>query len=154
MNEQLPLQDIHLPSAISWWPPAIGWWILLLLALLACVAAYYLYKKLTRKTPVKSAKALLLNIKQANNTDELDTLKQLSAFVRRVSISVNPRTDVASLTGKQWLNYLDQSVEGTPFSTGVGQYLSDAQYRKNAPEDLDIDQLIELCERWLKRQHA
>ena len=154
MNEQLPLQDIHLPAAISWWPPAIGWWIVLLVALLACVAAYYLYKKLTRKTAVKSARALLLNIKQANNTDELDTLKQLSAFVRRVSISVNPRADVASLTGKQWLNHLDQSVEGTPFSTGVGQYLSDAQYRKNAPEDLDIDQLIELCERWLKRQHA
>ena len=154
MNEQLPLQDIHLPSAISWWPPAIGWWILLLVALLACVAAYYWYKKLTRKTPVKSARALLLNIKQADNADELDTLKQLSAFVRRVSISVNPRADVASLTGKQWLNYLDQSVEGTPFSTGVGQYLSDAQYRKNAPEDLDIEQLIELCERWLKRQQA
>lgn len=154
MNEQLPLQDIHLPEAISGWPPAIGWWILLLLALLACVAAYYWYKKLTRKTPVKSARALLLNIKQADNADELDTLKQLSALVRRVSISVNPRADVASLTGKQWLNYLDQSVEGTPFSTGVGQYLSDAQYRKNAPEGLDIDQLIELCERWLKRQQA
>ncbi|MBV1913365.1 MAG: DUF4381 domain-containing protein, partial [Cycloclasticus sp.] len=82
----------------------------------------------------------------------LETLKQLSACVRRVSISVNSRSEVASLTGKEWLNYLDQSVEGTPFSTGVGQYLSDALYRKKAPEELEIGALIELCEHWLKRQ--
>jgi ABC-type nickel/cobalt efflux system permease component RcnA len=152
MNEELPLRDIHLPDAITWWPPAIGWWLLLAVIIVAAFGCWLLYKKLTKKTAVKTATALLMSIKQAENTDELETLKQLSACVRRVSISVNSRSEVASLTGKEWLNYLDQSVEGTPFSTGVGQYLSDALYRKKAPEELEIGALIELCEHWLKRQ--
>ena len=152
MNEELPLRDIHLPDAITWWPPAIGWWLLLAVIVMALFACWLLYKKLTRKTAVKSATALLLSIKQAENKDPLETLKQLSACVRRVSISVNPRSEVASLTGEEWLKYLDQSVEGAPFSTGVGQYLSDALYRKNAPEELELGALIELCEHWLKGQ--
>lgn len=152
MNEELPLRDIHLPDAITWWPPAIGWWLLLAVIIVAAFGCWLLYKKLTKKTAVKTATALLMSIKQAENTDELETLKQLSACVRRVSISVNSRSEVASLTGKEWLNYLDQSVEGTPFSTGVGQYFSDALYRKKAPGELEVGALIELCEHWLKGQ--
>ena len=152
MNEELPLRDIHLPDAITWWPPAIGWWLLLAVIVVALFACWLLYKKITSKTAVKSATALLLSIKQAENKDPLETLKQLSACVRRVSISVNPRSEVASLTGEKWLKYLDQSVEGTPFSSGVGRYLSDALYRKNAPEELELGALVELCEHWLKGQ--
>ena len=40
MNE-LPLRDIHLPDAVSWWPPAIGWW---LLAIIIVALAYGIYK--------------------------------------------------------------------------------------------------------------
>lgn len=152
MSQELPLRDIHLPDAVTWWPPAMGWWLLLLMIVLFLVGSWLLYKKLTRRTAVKSATALLLNIKQLSNKDELASLKQLSACIRRLSISVNSRSHTASLTGKDWLNYLDQSVEGTPFSAGVGQYLSDAPYRKKAPEDLDLDALIKLCEYWIKEQ--
>jgi hypothetical protein len=118
--------------------------------IVAVIACWWLYKKLTRKTAVKSATALLVNIKKTAMTDELKALKQLSACLRRVAISVESRTEAASLTGDNWLKYLDKSVEGTPFSTGVGQYLVDVQYRHKAPDGLDLEALITLCERWLK----
>jgi hypothetical protein len=52
---QLPLKDIHLPDAISWWPPAIGWWLIIILMPLLIVFFYWFYKRLTRKTAINTA---------------------------------------------------------------------------------------------------
>jgi len=32
-------------------------------------------------------------------------------LIRRVAISVNPRTEVASLIGRQWLAFLDKTLK-------------------------------------------
>ena len=29
---ELPLRDLHLPEAVSWWPLALGWWFVLAVA--------------------------------------------------------------------------------------------------------------------------
>ncbi|MEH6503610.1 MAG: DUF4381 domain-containing protein [Cycloclasticus sp.] len=152
MDQQLPLRDIHLPDAIIWWPPAIGWWLLLIIIPLALFACWWLYKKLTRRTAVKAAVGLLQQIKQNTQADKLQRLQQLSACLRRLAMSRDSRHQTAALTGEKWLNYLDQSVDGSPFSTGIGRVLADAHYRQTAPTDLDINALISLCERWLKGQ--
>jgi len=73
-------------------------------------------------------------------------------LVRRVAISVSPRAKAAGLTGRQWLEFLDASVKGLPFSEGIGQLLADAPYRKTPPTELEVSQLIDLCEDWLKAQ--
>ena len=149
---QLPLKDIHLPEAIGWWPPAIGWWLLAVLIPLLIVFLYWFYKRLTRKTAIKTAKKNLAAIKQNPALDNNQKLRELSMLIRRVAISVNPRTEVASLTGRQWLAFLDKSVTGAPFSEGCGQLLAEAPYRNTPPTELEISQLISLCEDWLKAQ--
>jgi len=35
MVNELPLKDIHLPDAITWWPLAIGWWLLIVMVIAA-----------------------------------------------------------------------------------------------------------------------
>lgn len=154
MEQSLPLRDIHLPEAISWWPPAIGWWLLLVLIPLLIFGIWWLYKHLTRNTAVKSAKRLLTRIKDDPNTDDFQKLQQLSTWLRRVSISIAPRQNSAGLTGKAWLAYLDHGVAGSPFSEGIGQCLAEVQFRQSAPNDLDINALITLCETWLKGQKS
>lgn len=153
MEQSLALRDIHLPEAISWWPPAIGWWLLLVLIPLLVFGAWWLYKRLTRNTAVKSAKRLLATIKDDQYADDLQKLQQLSIWLRRVTLSIAPDQHNAGLTGKAWLAYLDKGVEGQPFSQGIGQCLSDVQFRQVAPDDLDINALITLCETWLKGQN-
>jgi hypothetical protein len=149
---QLPLKDIHLPQAIGWWPPAIGWWLLAIFVPLLLVFLYWFYKRLTRKTAMKTAKKQLAFIKQYSVLDNDKKLRELSMLIRRVAISVTPRTEVASLTGRQWLVFLDKSVTGTPFSEGCGQLLATVPYRNTPPTELEISQLISLCEDWLNAQ--
>ncbi len=148
----LDLKDIHEPEAIGWWPPAIGWWILAVTIPLLIICLIWLYKRLTRKTALKTAGKILAEIKQDASRDNLQKLCDLSVLVRRVAISVSPRAKVAGLTGRQWLEFLDSSVKGMPFSEGVGQLLADAPYRKTRPTEPEISQLIDLCEDWLKAQ--
>ena len=152
MEQSLPLRDIHPPEAISSWPPAIGWWLLLIIVPVLIFSSWMLYKRLTRKTAITSAKALLLEIKADQSTDDLKKLQHISIWLRRVTISIDPRQHSAGLTGQAWLEYLDGDLDGQPFSQGVGCCLADAQFRQSAPEDLDIPALIKLCELWLKGQ--
>jgi hypothetical protein len=146
---QLPLKDIHLPEAISWFPPAIGWWLLLILVPLLIALIYWLYKRLTRKTALKIAKQQLQVIKDSTK-DNTYKLAQLSALLRRVAISTAPREQTASLTGQAWLAFLDGSSKEKPFSAGAGRCLIDAPYRRTALTNVEISQLISLCEDWLK----
>jgi cbb3-type cytochrome oxidase subunit 3 len=147
---ELPLRDIHLPEAIGWWPPAIGWWLLAIFIPLLLGFIAWLYRRLTRKTAIKTAKKLLIHLKQDKTLDAQQKLRQLSTLLRRVAVSILPRTHAASLTGRAWLAFLDQAVEGSPFSDGIGQLLADAPYRASVPTETDIAALINLCEDWLK----
>jgi hypothetical protein len=43
-------------------------------------------------------------------------------------------------------------LTGAPFSEGCGQLLANAPYRNSPPSELEISQLINLCEDWFKAQ--
>ncbi len=148
--ESLPLKDIHLPDAIGWWPPAPGWWLTPIALILLFLIIFSLYRRLRRKTALKTARGMLNNLRGHN--DNLQTLTELSALMRRMAISCDSRAAVAGLRGQEWLDYLDRKLPDRPFSQGVGQCLADAHYRPVAPGNLDTEALINLCERWLKQQ--
>lgn len=148
---QLPLKDLHLPEAIGWFPPALGWWLVVVLIPLLIGFLYWCYKRLTRKTALKTAKQLLATIKNSS-LDNKQKLAELSAWLRRVAISIAPREQTAGLTGQAWLAFLDSSLKDAPFTKGAGRCLADAPYRLSAPSELEISQLISLCEDWLKAQ--
>lgn len=150
---QLDLKDIHLPEAIAWWPPALGWWILAVLIPLLILMLVKIYQHLTRKTAHKTAKKMLADIKQDSSKDNFQKLRELSVLLRRVAISVSPKEDVAGLTGRAWLDFLDSSLTGAPFAEGVGACLASETYRKTPLAEIEITQLISLCEAWLKAQN-
>ncbi|MGZ5051255.1 MAG: DUF4381 domain-containing protein [Methylobacter sp.] len=153
MNPTLfDLKDIHEPEAIGWWPPALGWWLLAIAVPLLVVLLVWLYKRMTRKTALKTANKMLVEIKQDATSDNRQKLSALSALFRRVAISVSARNEAAGLTGQQWLAFLDRSVKGMPFTEGPGKILADAPYRSTPPTDQEISELIGLCENWLKAQ--
>lgn len=150
-TQALELRDIHLPDTIGSWPPALGWWLLVLLIPASCFLLYWLYKRITRKTALKTAKKQLKIIQQNTDSNDMQKLIALSALLRRVAMSLSPRQETASLTGTAWLNYLNSTVKETPFTSGVGKVLATSHYQKQVTE-LNITELISLCSQWLNAQ--
>lgn len=146
----LPLRDIHLPDAVSWWPLAVGWWLLLALLIITAIALVYLRRKQLqrRRSPVYLARKSLEQIKTeyAANGNKLELVKNLSTLLRRTVITLNPREDTAALTGHAWLRYLDKYMEGKPFSEGPGQILVTLPYQANI--NVEIDSLLQLVDEW------
>jgi hypothetical protein len=151
--DALPLRDIHLPDAVSWWPPAIGWWILLILCLLLIAGLVMGIKKLLQPKMNKSAKAeveaILVSYKQ--HQDNLRLVQQLSSLIRRIGISYLTREEHAGLVGKAWYQQINQLVPEKTFSESVVALLIDAPYRKQPTIDNEIvQQLITQTRSWVQ----
>jgi len=154
MNDplDLPLRDIHLPEAVGLWPLAYGWWVLLfvLLSLVLLMVFVYYRNMRNRYSAITLAKKELEKIQddfsQDNNSEKL--VRQVSILIRRLSISIFPRTDVAHLTGENWLKFLDQHVEGELFSGGDGRILIDAPYRREFLSE-DVESVVRHCSQWI-----
>ena len=148
---ELPLRDIHIPDAISWWPPAIGWWILAVLIPLCVYFIYKLYKRVTRKTALKAAKKHFKALRDNEQLTKQEKLVALSSLMRRIAVSLYPRTEVASLTGDDWLNFLDKSIANRGFNSDTGWLLTEGLYSQK-DDSYYIAPLFNLCEDWLNNQ--
>lgn len=141
------LRDIHLPAPVPWWPPAPGWWALSVLLLAAGALAYVIYLRCRRNRWRGGALAELARLRAMPPERQLC---ELSVLLRRVAISRFPRRDVASLTGEDWLDFLDRTLgDDAAFRSGAGRVLLNGPYAGNA--QFDAPSLLNLCERWIKR---
>lgn len=156
----LPLRDIHLPDAVSWWPLAVGWWMLLGMVI-GLIALTYIYKYLKkRKQFSRLALGEFENVTARFNSqgDTHKLLEDLSMLLRRVSISAFPDKYTAGMTGEAWLQFLDEVVSQSSsrqrpiqFSSPLGQSLITGPYQKQLSlGQQDIQQLLALCREWIQ----
>jgi len=147
--KQLELRDIHLPDAVSWWPPAMGWWVLLLAVILLFVAVFFLIKKLNQVSVRKTAMADFERIKAdyIEHQDKTVLSQQLSQLLRQILLSTHSRSEVASVSGEQWLAMLKQSHPKGQFELSWLESLSLSAYQKQA--DYDADSLLNNIQHWV-----
>lgn len=145
--EQIPLRDLHLPEAISWWPLAPGWWLVIGLALIALGYLLRIWLRnrsrgAARRYALRQLNALLQEYEQ--HKDLVTFGAKVSALLRRTMLAYAPRQDVAGLTGDEWLNWLDRDLARPVFANGPGRQILDLPYR-NPDSELpaaDIDRLV------------
>ncbi|MFN3786562.1 MAG: DUF4381 domain-containing protein [Thiothrix sp.] len=151
--DKLPLRDIHLPEAITWWPPAIGWW-LLALALFAGVVwvlRYWLRRQRKEQVLDIALRELeQLPVRYGVNTKAL--LRELTVLLRRVAISRYGRERVAGLTGMAWVNFLDAQAGRTLFGKQLAYLLTEVPYRPET--QADTQQLLHAIRLWIKLQRG
>ena len=143
------LRDIHLPDAISWWPPAIGWWILLASVIAAFIFIPKLYRRVTYTPLNKVANKTYHNIVDEfkENNNDSSFIIATSQFLRQTAMSYCGRDEVAQLTGDEWVQALNNITEQDHFTPDLKQSLVDAPYQKNI--SIDAEQLINAVQSWL-----
>ena len=157
----IPLRDIHLPEPISWWPPAPGWW-LTLAAIIMLIVIFFVARKIYRSQQLnRDISSELQNIRQQyqQNGNKPQLARDLSILLRRANISYYPKSNIAGLTGEQWLQHLDRTNDrpraDLTFQSETGHMLTSAPYLPDDAElDFDADKLISLCESWLTSRHS
>ncbi len=159
------LRDIHLPEAVSWWPPALGWWwVVLTLGLALVLLGWWLRQrsrlKRQRRWQLQGQRAALqqLELLRQEWLTQPDTLvAELSVLLRRVAILHYSDASCAALYGQEWLHFLDRTLGGAAegsgsnsFSTGVGRCLVDTPYRPPGSTVVDTTALLDLAQLWLE----
>lgn len=149
---QLPLRDIHLPGTVPFWPPAPGWWILTALLLIGTIGGWWWYRRHVqfKRSAARLARIELQQIVNRYESDKnsLELVRQLSVLVRRLSISLFPRTEVASLTGQAWLEFLQRESKLEQFRDDTGRLLAEAPYRREVTE-AEAETALGLCRTWI-----
>lgn len=149
---ELPLRDIHLPSAIAWWPPAPGWWVLLGIALVFLFCIILLVKYLLKPTLKKQASKQLRTIENVfqKTGNATQCVADLSVFLRHAFLSRGVHSNSAGITGIAWLQLLEQSLDAPEFSQGSGRILLKGPYQETV-DGAEVDQVIQLCHKWVDR---
>ena len=147
------LRDIHLPQAVSAWPPAWGWWLVaILILILIATLVWYCYRR------YQQSRSLRLALKQLKQVQDLyrqsgdvrQYIRDLNALLKYFACNQAHEKSAAQLTGEDWLSYLDRTGTTDAFTRGNGRWLGEAAYR---PDDqIEVNELDVHCQQWLRRQ--
>jgi Ca-activated chloride channel family protein len=141
MNE---LRDIHLAAPVPLTPQTWAWALVLVAAVIATgLVAWLLVRRHRANRYRRLALAEIAAVEQRAAWDELP------ALVKRVALQAWPREQVASLTGADWLAFLDESYGGDGFANGPGRCLSDLAYGGGDGAGAAV-----LVREWIRRHHA
>lgn len=155
----LPLADIHLPEAPGYWPLAPGWWLLILLVITLVIILCVIYFMWQRRKKREAYRQVALNeFKQIENDflqnkNAAQFLQSTSLLLKRTALTAWPHHFIASVSGVDWLQWLDEQYPKRQYSfnSDSGQALIIGQYQKT-PE-IQLDLLKPLVTDWIKQHH-
>ncbi|MCF6262978.1 MAG: DUF4381 domain-containing protein [Xanthomonadales bacterium] len=150
------LNDIVIPTEISWWPLATGWYFLL--ALLLALSVWLVFRGYTHWIKNRYRREALLQLQQlekgsANAANRDASLRQIPSLLKRTAISVYPREQVASLTGEQWFDFLNASLQNPTFNSENSATLEKIAYSVGSLNTVDAHSaqaLINASRYWLQ----
>lgn len=178
VNTLEQLKYLHFPEDSLWWPPAPA---IILIFLLVTFTFGLLINSLIKKVylnyqskPVKLALKQLQEIKayyhdinstnsNSNNiSHELITIQKINILLKKCAILqfsdnshyTNRKINIESLSGNDWLDFLNSTGKTDLFTRNEGQTLKLAyQSKVFSDQDLqsNIAKLITLTEQWIKK---
>ena len=151
------LHDVVSPPPVSWAPQTVGWAVLAgILVVLAAWLGWRAWKKARANRYRKVALAQIDRIGGTLQDDPAAALGAANEILKRAALTAWPRTEVASLAGPSWLEFLDSTSSGRDFRDGPGRALADRVYAPGgvpATED-ERQAFLEVVRRWIRRHRG
>lgn len=160
------LRDIHLPAPVSAWPPGPGWIFLTLIILLISICGVVFILKNYKIWQIKKHALGLLKKYRKQYPKIINSQRACSLvneLLKKTAFYYYPRTTIASLTGKDWIKFLNSSLQPTtilqkilqakrklPTFETVSQELLEYPYQ--SPQDINLDDLFNLAQIWIQNQ--
>lgn len=145
------LRDIHLPTPIGWWPPAPGWWLLAALiifgALALCIGlTRRARQRRYRKFALAQLRTLYANWQQQR--DDIAFAQATNRLLKQTALAAFPATNVAALSGADWLDWLDRQLRKPHFTEPDARALATLYLRE--PEPIAVDALHNAARYWIR----
>ncbi|MDD7805364.1 MAG: DUF4381 domain-containing protein [Endozoicomonas sp. (ex Botrylloides leachii)] len=158
MDQQVILGQLranHLPEAVGYWPLAIGWWVLAGCLLTFIILVFYFSLRYWRKNRyryqgLKLAQKIYKSYEQHGNDRQY--AHDCNRLLKKLALHVFIRQDIASLNGKDWLEFLYCSSGNEQFKQPAAAALGSSRF--NPDEEPDVTQLHPLIISWIKKHHA
>lgn len=154
------LRDIHLPAAVSWWPPAPGWWLLLIAALISLAIAFLWLRNHRRKNRYRRLALQHLHTlrdqwrqqERQQQRDDGALTQAINRLLKQTALAAYPRQRVAALTGADWLLFLDSGLKQPRFTEPELRAL--ASTYQATPQTISAAALFDASEYWIRRHRC
>jgi len=146
------LNDIVLAPAPSWWSPAPGWYVLLLVFVLLLIgAAYRLWRDYYNN---RYRRAALLELAALEAEQGGQHCERLPELLKRTALHAYPREEIAMLSGESWRAFLDRHCTSRPFHSEAGELLDRLAYQPASQDAMNLQPLVEAIRTWIKQHRA
>ncbi|MEN7972330.1 MAG: DUF4381 domain-containing protein [Verrucomicrobiota bacterium] len=135
------LYDIVVPEPVSWWPLAPGWWILI--AVVVAASGYLLFRHLQYRRENAYRREALRQL------DDVNSAAETVSILRRTALAAYPRKASASLSGEQWIEWLE-STANLPLPENV-KTTFEGIYSETEP---DYEALRNYARQWILQHPA
>lgn len=139
------LHDYYQPPPPSWIPHTVGWYVLF--AILALLLIWLIIHALRTWLSNRYRREALREL-------ALATPGQFSALIKRTALAAWPREQVASLSGDDWLNFLNQTAKTESFQTAPGNRIEELALRTSDTSAEDEQALRAIIANWIRRHRV
>lgn len=147
--------EIIEPTPVPFSFDAPGWYalfatlILLLIVAVGHAIERYKFNKYRRD-------ALEWIKKQESNTgiNPDDLVYEANLLLKRIALRFTNRKEFASLTGTEWIHFLNQNYKGARFDSSDQELVQQVVYGMQKPDAVSVRSHLDKIKRWIKHHKA
>jgi len=132
------LRDIVTPDAAPRWPLAPGWYVVIAVVVVAVVYCAIRTWKQWKANAYRRAAVTVL--------EDADDSSEIATALKRTALAAFPRSEVASLTGDAWCDWLEEKGPG-PIEATARESLARSVFAKG---EIDLEAMRGYAISWVK----